>query len=257
MNNETLTPKELRELIRQNKLETSTSGLCKGYVQANLAIVPAEYAFEFLLFCHKNPKPCPIVDVLETGVFKPNIADADIRTDITKYRIFKNGEAETETSDLTPYWRDDFVTFLIGCSFTFERALSEQGIEMLHQKTKNKFVPVYETNIECNSAGRFQGPMVVSMRPIKKTDVVKCVEITAKYPHTHGTPVHIGDPSLIGITDITKPDYGEYTPFSEEYVPVFWACGVTPQAVAQKAKPSIMITHAAGHMFITDQKEIL
>lgn len=257
MDLKTLTPKEIRQLIRENKLKTSTSGLGEGYVQANLAIVPADYAFEFLLFCHRNPKPCPIVDVLEPGVYTPNIADADIRTDISRYRIFENGELVAETNDIVSYWRDDFVTFLIGCSFTFERALVEAGIEMLHQKTESKFVPVYETNIECKSAGRFHGPMVVSMRPIKKVDLVKAVEITAKYPHTHGSPIHIGDPSLIGIEDITKPDHGEFVPYSEEYVPVFWACGVTPQAVAMRAKPPIMITHAAGHMFISDQKEEL
>ena len=252
-----LSPKEQRERFRNNLDIKSTSGMCEGFVQANLVILPQEYAFDFLLFCQRNNKPCALVDVMEAGVTKPNIADADIRTDIPKYRIYKSGELVEEVTDITSYWRDDFVTFLIGCSFTFERALTEGGIEMLHQKT-NKTVAMYITNIACEKAGVFEGPTVVSMRPVKKRDLVKSVEITARYPHTHGTPLHIGDPSVIGIKDFTQPDFGEFTPYDEdEYVPVFWACGVTPQAVALHAKPSIMITHAPGYMFIADQKEIL
>lgn len=250
-------PKEQREKYRRNLDFKGTSGICDGFMQANLVILPKDYAFDFLLFCQRNIKPCPIVDVMEAGEYRPNVAQADIRTDLAKYNIYKSGKLSEEVTDITSYWREDFVTFLIGCSYTFERALTESGINMLHQQA-NKIVSVYITNIPCMSAGIFKGPMVVSMRPIKKRDLVKSVEITAKYPHTHGAPVHIGDPSLIGITDITKPDFGEFTSFSEEeYVPVFWGCGVTPQAVAMQSKVPIMITHSPGHMFISDQKELM
>lgn len=257
MGSSVTSPKEQRERFRQNLDVQTTAGLCNGYMQANLVILPQEYAFDFLLFSQRNPKPCPIVDIMEAGQYKTNIADADIRTDVPKYRIYKSGELEEEVTDITSYWKDDFVTFLLGCSFTFERALEESGIEMLHQKMNN-IVSMYVTNIPCQKAGSFEGSMVVSMRPIKKRDLVKSVEITSIYPHTHGTPIHIGDPSAIGIKDITKPDFGEFTMFSEEeYVPVFWACGVTPQVAVLNAKPSIMITHAPAYMFISDQKELV
>jgi len=256
MNTVILSPKDQRERFRNNLEVRNTSGLCEGFMQANLVILPKEYAFDFLLFSKRNHKPCPIVDVLEPGAVKPKVADADIRTDIPKYRVFKSGELADETTDIKSYWRDDFVSFLIGCSFTFERALNEAGIEMLHQK-EHKGVAVYITNIECKKAGIFHGPMVVSMRPIKKSEIVKSIEITSRYSHTHGAPVHVGDASLIGIKDISKPDYGDFIPYDEnEYVPVFWACGVTPQAVALQSKPSIMITHAPGYMFISDKREI-
>ena len=250
-----LSPKEMRLRFRENKDVISTSGLCDGYLQANMIILPAEYAFEFLLFCHRNPIPCPIVDVIEQGEGRPSIADADIRTDIPKYRIYKNGEFVDEVLDIKTYWRDDFVTFLLGCSFTFEKALNEAGISLLHQEM-NKVVPMYQTNIKCRNAGRFQGSMVVSMRAIKKDLVDQVIAITEKFPQAHGGPVHIGDPSKIGISDLSMPDYGEFTPFSkEEMIPVFWACGVTPQYVGLQVKPSIMITHAPGYMLITDRKE--
>jgi uncharacterized protein YcsI (UPF0317 family) len=241
--------------FRENLESITTSGLCDGYLQANMITLPAEYAFEFLLFCQRNPIPCPLVDVLEAGQVKPSIAEADIRTDLPKYRIYRDGELEKEVLDLKEDWREDFVTFLLGCSFTFERALTEANISLLHQEM-NKVVPMYQTNIPCKAAGRFKGKMVVSMRAIKKEDLQKTIEITSKYPLAHGAPVHIGNPSLIGIEDITKPDYGEFTLYSEEErIPVFWACGVTPQYVGLEVKPKIMITHAPGYMLITDQQE--
>lgn len=249
-------PKEQRLRFRNNLDIGSTGGMCEGFVQANLAIIPKEYAFEFLLFCQRNLKPCPLVDVLEPGIFTPNIADADIRTDLPRYNIYKSGELVDNVPDIKSIWQDDFVTFLIGCSYTFERALIAEGIEMLHQKT-NQIPGVYVTNIPCEKVGMFGGPVVVSMRPIRKENLVKVVEVTARYPHTHGTPIHIGDPSVIGIEDITKPKYGEHIEFSDDYVPVFWACGVTPQEVALQSKPSTMITHDCGLMFISDQEEKL
>lgn len=248
-------PKKQRLKFRENLESITTSGLCDGYLQANMITLPEEYAFEFLLFCQRNPKPCPIVDVLEVGQFQPHIADADIRTDLPKYRIYRHGKLEEERLDIKEYWQGNFVTFLLGCSFTFEMALTEAKISLLHQEM-NKVVPMYQTNIQCKSAGRFKGNMVVSMRAIKKEELMKVIEITSQFPSAHGAPVHIGDPSLIGIYDIEKTDYGEFTPFSEdERIPVFWACGVTPQYVGLEAKPEIMITHAPGHMLITDQKE--
>nr|WP_305910771.1 putative hydro-lyase [Alkalihalobacillus macyae] len=248
-------PKEQRLKYRENIENGTTSGLCDGYLQANMISLPAKYAFEFLLFCNRNPKPCPVVDVLEAGQVVPSIADADIRTDLPKYRIYKNGDLERETFDLKDVWEDEFVTFLLGCSFTFEKALTEVGISLLHQEMK-KVVPMYQTSISCEEAGSFKGEMVVSMRAIKKEELEETIRITSKFPHAHGAPVHIGDPAEIGIQDFEQPDYGEFTPFNEdERIPVFWACGVTPQYVGLNAKPEIMITHAPGHMLITDQKE--
>lgn len=248
-------PYAQRLIYRENLDSTTTSGVCDGYLQANMITLPSKYAFDFLLFCQRNPKPCPVVDVLEAGQVTPRIADADIRTDLPKYRIYKHGELQQETPDLKEYWQDDFVTFLLGCSFTFERALVEAGISLLHQEM-GKVVPMYQTTIPCERAGGFEGEMVVSMRAIRKEELDETIAITSKFPLAHGAPIHIGDPSAIGIQNITHPDYGEYTPFdNEERIPVFWACGVTPQFVGLKVKPEIMITHAPGHMLITDQKE--
>ncbi|MCA0988529.1 putative hydro-lyase [Guptibacillus algicola] len=249
-----LQPSEQRLRFRDQTDKGTTSGMCDGYLQANMITLPKEYAADFLLFCERNPKPCPLVDVIEAGEVKPNVADADIRTDLPKYRIYQHGILKEETHDLKGYWRDDFVTFLLGCSFTFEKALADAGISLLHQEM-NRVVPMYQTSIACDDAGRFSGEMVVSMRAIKKEELDEAVRITADFPNAHGAPVHIGDPSEIGIHDLEQPDYGEYTPFdSEERIPVFWACGVTPQFVGLNAKPEIMITHAPGHMLITDEK---
>ncbi|TDL31325.1 putative hydro-lyase [Jeotgalibacillus sp. S-D1] len=249
------TPHAQRQIYRENLDSATTSGVCDGYLQANMITLPSRYAFDFLLFCQRNPKPCPVVDVLEAGQVNPSIADADIRTDLPKYRIYKDGILEQEALDLKGYWQDDFVTFLLGCSFTFERALVEAGVSLLHQEM-DKVVPMYQTNIACERAGGFEGEMVVSMRAIRKEELDETIAITSQFPLAHGAPIHIGDPAEIGIQNINHPDYGEFTPFdNEERIPVFWACGVTPQFVGLKVKPEIMITHAPGHMLITDQKE--
>ncbi|MGA9288646.1 MAG: putative hydro-lyase [Anaerobacillus sp.] len=250
-----VTPQTQRLKYRDNLESGTTSGVCDGYLQANMITLPAEYAFEFLLFCQRNPKPCPVVDVLEAGQVMPRIADADIRTDLPKYRIYKNGELEKETLNLKDVWQDDFVTFLLGCSFTFERALVEAGISLLHQEM-DRVVPMYQTSISCVDAGRFKGEMVVSMRAIRKEELEETIAITSKFPLAHGAPIHIGDPAQIGIHHIEQPDYGEFIPYDdEERIPIFWACGVTPQYVGLNVKPEIMITHAPGHMLITDQRE--
>ena len=250
------TPRELREQIRTGRWRGVTSGVVPGYVQANLAILPRDLAFDFLLFCQRNPKPCPLLEVVEAGGAEPFLTapGADIRTDIPGYRIYENGELTTETISLVDHWRDDLVSFLLGCSFSFESALSDVGIPLRHQEMGCN-VPMYITNIPTTPAGVFSGPMVVSMRPIQRNQIVRAVQVTSRFPATHGAPVHIGDPAAIGITDISQPDFGDSVEVRAGEEPVFWACGVTPQAVALSSKPSLMITHAPGHMFITDQRD--
>lgn len=252
---EAQTPAEWRQLIRSGEFQAPTSGLAPGYIQTNLAILPKEAAFEFLLFCQRNPKSCPVIDVTEPGSFVPALsaAGADLRTDVPKYRIYRDGTLSEETADILHLWTDDMVAFLLGCSFTFEEALIQNGIPMRHQE-QGCNVPMYKTSLPAVSAGRFQGPTVVSMRPVKEQDVVRAVQVTSRFPNVHGAPLHIGNPSSIGIQDIAKPDFGDAVEIKDGEVPVFWACGVTPQAVAMKSKPSLMITHAPGHMFVTDLK---
>lgn len=247
------TPLDQRNRFRMNKDVMPTSGMCGGYQHANVVILPKKYAFDFYLFCNRNPKACPIIEVMEPGQYKSFLAkDSDIRTDITRYNVYEDGKLKEEVSDIQNYWQENFVTFLLGCSVTFENALKEEGFELLHEKEGN-FLAMYVTNLKCDNAGIFEGNKVVSMRPIKKQELIKSIEVTSKYPHAHGGPIHIGTPEHIGIENIEKPDFGDFTDFdTDEYIPVFWECGVTPQAVAMKSQPSIMITHKPGHMFITD-----
>ena len=247
---------EVRALIRKNEWVKPTSGLARGFTQANLVILKKELAFDFLLFCQRNPKPCPLIDVTEPGSPVPQMAapGADLRTDIPKYRIYRNGEFVKEVTDIVDDWEDDMVAFLIGCSFTFEHPLMNNGIPIRHIE-EDCNVPMYKTNIPCVKAGRFEGPTVVSMRPIPEKDVVRAVQVTSRFPAVHGAPLHIGNPESIGIQDIQKPDFGDSVTIKEGEVPVFWACGVTPQAVAMQVKPELMITHAPGHMFITDLRD--
>lgn len=253
MNN--LFASEARKLIREGKWQGPTCGMALGFVQANLVILPKKYAYDFLLFSFRNPKPCPLLDVLDEGNPVPKIAkDGDIRTDIPKYRIYKNGKLFDEVTNINDIWQDDFVSFLLGCSFTFEKALLENGIPVRHIE-ENKNVPMYITNIDTVPAGVFSGKMVVSMRPIPEKLIIRAVQVTSRFPSVHGAPVHIGDPTKIGIKNIEKPDFGDPVEIKENEVPVFWACGVTPQAVALNSKPEIMITHSPGHMFITDLKD--
>lgn len=248
-----MNPKQERLLFREKEKTGTTSGLCPNYVQANLVSIPKEYAFDFLLFCYRNPKSCPLVDVLEAGEFTPSVADADIRTDLPRYRIYHYGKLSEEVLDVSSYWQEDFVTFLLGCSFTFEEALKSEGLPLKHQE-QNKVVPMFKTNIPLEKAGRFQGEMVVSMRAIPVELVEKTIEVSKRFEHAHGTPVHVGNPEEIGIQDILKPDYGEAISFDrDQHIPVFWACGVTPQNALIHADLPITITHAPGHMLITDE----
>ena len=253
MNYADMKPSEVRQLIREGKIDFQTSGMCNGFAQANMAVLPKDLAFDFLLFTQRNQKPCPVLDVTEPGSPVPRLIapNADLRYDIPRYRIYKKGELTDEVTNLDNYWRDDLVAFLLGCSFSFEGPMLDAGLDVRHI-TDNHNVPMYITNIECVPAGVFHGPMVVSMRPMKPKDAVRAVQVTSRMPFVHGAPIHFGDPEAIGIKDISKPDFGDASLIKPGEVPVFWACGVTPQAVAMAVKPEFMITHAPGHMFISD-----
>ena len=250
-------PWEVRKLIREGKITVPTSGMCAGYAQANLAILPKELAYDFLLFTQRNPKPCPILEVSDVGSreLKYIAKNCDIATDFPKYRVYEKGELKGEYTSVEDFWRDDQVSFLIGCSFSFESELIEAGIEMRHN-TMGCNVPMYITNIETVPAGIFHGPMTVSMRPIPYDQIVRAVTVSGTMPQVHGTPVHIGDPAAIGIKDINKPDFGDPVELKDGEVPVFWACGVTPQSVLMNVKPEFVITHSPGHMLITDVKNV-
>ena len=247
---------EVRLACRDGSLSGPTPGLAPGFVQANLVMLPKDWAFDFLLFCQRNPKPCPLLDVTEPGDPEPRgvAPGADLRTDLPAYRIWNHGELVAEPTDVKAYWRDDLVSFVIGCSFTFENALLERGIPVRHIE-QNRNVPMYRTNRPCQSAGRFSGPMVVSMRPLTPAQTIAASLVCAKYPLAHGAPVHFGDPAAIGIADIDTPDYGDAVEIRPGEQPVFWACGVTPQAALAQAKPPFAITHKPGHMFLTDLRD--
>ena len=246
-------PAELRRLIRAGTFNSQTSGQTPGYAQGNIAILTKDYAEEFLRFCLANPKPCPILGMSEPGDPRlPRLgANLDIRTDISRYCVFRDGEAAGETDDLMALWRDDFVTFVLGCSFSFEQALIEAGLKVRHIE-QGRNVPMYRTNIATTAAGRFGGPMVVSMRPFVAADAIRAIQTTTRFPNVHGAPVHFGDPAAIGIKNIAQPDYGDAVDIRDGEIPVFWACGVTPQSAIRTAKPPISITHKPGCMLVTD-----
>ena len=244
-----------RLAIRAGRHRGSTSGLAPGFVQGNLAILPKALASDFLRFAQLNPKPCPIIGTSAPGDWRvPELGeDLDIRTDIPRYRVWKNGELVAEPTDVKDVWRDDLVSFVIGCSFSFEEALMADGIEMRHI-VLNKTVPMFRTSVQTKAAGPFHGPMVMSMRPMSPAHAIRAVQITTRFPAVHGAPVHIGKPEMIGIKDIMKPDYGDAVPVGDDEIPVFWACGVTPQSVIATVKPEFCITHYPGTMLVTDRK---
>lgn len=246
-------PSEVRSLIRTQKITGQTSGMCDGYAQANLCVLPKKYAYDFLLFAQRNPKSCPLLEVSDTGSRLSKIAapNADIATDIPRYRVWENGTLTHEVEDVSSFWRDDLVSFLIGCSFSFESLLINAGIDV-RNISMGCNVPMYVTNIDTQPAGMFSGKLVVSMRPIPYNQIVKAVTTTASMPSVHGSPIHIGDPSVIGIKDISLPDFGDSVLIKEGEVPVFWCCGVTPQSVIMNSKPDFCITHSPGHMLVTD-----
>ncbi|MDR7486936.1 MAG: putative hydro-lyase [Armatimonadota bacterium] len=247
------TAAEWRQEIRAGRWRRPTAGLALGYVQANLVIVPAAAAEEFRRFCERNPQPCPLLEVTAPGDPEPRriAPGADLRTDLPRYRIFREGRPVEECDDLRGLWRDDLVAFLLGCSFTFEEALQHAGLRLRHLDL-GRNVAMYITTRPCAPAGPFAGPMVVSMRPFAAADVPRVEAITARYPLAHGAPVHAGDPTAIGIADLTRPDFGDPIPVEPGEVPVFWACGVTPQVALRHARLPLAITHAPGHMFLTD-----
>lgn len=245
------TPAQARMSFR-NGTVASTAGWVSGYTQVNLVSVPQELAYDLLLFTQRNPKPCPVLDVTDAGSVTSELApDADLRTDLPRYRVWCDGELAEEPTRVTHVWRDDLVTFLIGCSFTFEEALREASVPLRHVE-QGRNVPMYVTNRPCRPAGRLHGSLVVSMRPIPAAMVATAVRVTAMTPAVHGAPVHVGAPDSLGITDLTRPDFGDAVGMRDSDVPVFWACGVTPQVAVMASRPDFAITHAPGHMFITD-----
>lgn len=244
---------EARLAIRSGTWQGHTSGTAPNYVQGNVAILPAAIANDFLRFCQRNPKSCPLLGVSEPGdPTLPNLGrDLDIRTDVPAYRVWRHGELTEECADISGLWRDDLVTFVIGCSFSFEQALIDAGIPLRHIAEGHN-VAMFRTDIPTVPAGPFHGPLVVSMRPMSARDAIKAVQVTARMPNAHGAPIHLGDPALIGIQDIYKPDFGDPVAIAPGEMPVFWACGVTPQSVVMAAKPDFCITHSPGKMLVTD-----
>ena len=248
-------PAELRILIRKGQWDKPTTGLAPGYVQANLVMLPRDEAFEFLLFCVRNPKPCPVLDVLEPGQAEPGIArGADIRTDLPKYRVYEGGVLKSEVTDVTTLFYRETVSFLLGCSFSFEAAMLAAGLPIRNLE-EGKNVSMYITNRPCTSAGPFSCPMVVSMRPMTPEQAVRAVQVTTRFHLTHGAPVHIGSPEALGIKDLNKPEFGDPVTIHAGEVPVFWACGVTSTLAALSAKLPLVITHAPGHMFVSDLRD--
>ena len=250
------TPEDVRGACRLGTWTDHTAGLAPGFAQANLVILPADQAADFREFCQRNPKPCPLLDVTTPGDPVPSriAPSADIRSDLPRFRVWEHGKVIDEPTDVTGLWRDDLVGFLIGCSFTFEAALLKAGLEVRHQACETN-VPMYRTSVECEPAGVFRGNLVVSMRPYGPADVVRAVEITSRFPEVHGSPVHVGLPGLLGIEDLDRPDYGDAVPIDKNELPVFWACGVTPQAVLEEAAVPFAITHAPGCMFVSDVRD--
>lgn len=246
--------RDVRAAIRSGAISGPTSALGPGVVQGNLLILPQEWSDEFLRYCLRNPKPCPLLAVSEPG--DPSVPalgdDIDIRTDLPGYLVFRDGQIVAEVNDIRDLWRDDFVSFVIGCSFSFETALVEAGIPLRHYEA-GKNVAMYCSSIQTIPSGRFSGPMVVSMRPMTAANAIRAVEITSRFPKVHGAPVHLGDPRAIGIDDIGKPDFGDSVEILPGEIPVFWACGVTPQIAIRAACPSIAISHKPGSMLITDR----
>lgn len=246
-------PAALRQSFREGRWTSHTSGLADRHVQGNIVILPKRWADDFLLFCQRNPRPCPLLAVSDLGSPRlPTLgADIDIRTDVPRYHVWRDGERVDEPTDISRLWQDDFVTFVLGCSFSFEQALLDEGVPLRHvQQGRN--VAMFRTSVPTVPAGPFAGPLVVTMRPMKAAHAIRAVQITSRFPAVHGAPVHLGEPALIGINDLAHPHYGDPVDVMPDELPVFWACGVTPQAALLQARPPLAITHAPGHMLITD-----
>jgi len=246
----------VRGQARAGELTGPTAGMALGVVQANLVVVPRELAYDFLLFCQRNPKPCPLLDVTDVGSPEPRLVapGADVRTDLPGYCVYRHGELTAEPTDLHAWWRDDLVAFLLGCSFTFEGAMLQAGLPVRHIEAGCN-VPMYRTNLPCRPAGVFRGSMVVSMRPLTPAQAVRAVQVCSRCPRAHGAPLHVGNPAALGIRALERPDFGDRVEIRPGEAPVFWACGVTPQAVAMEVRPPLLITHKPGHMFVTDLRD--
>ena len=249
------TGRDVRLAARRQLVTGNTAGLAPGYVQGNLVVLPASLAADFMRFAQRNPKPCPLIGVSEPGdrTIAELGADLDIATDLPRYRVWRDGELVDEPLSVEAYWRDDLVSFIIGCSFTFEEALLSAGVPLRHVERGDN-VAMFRTSVATQPAGPFRGPMVVSMRPLRPADAIRAIQITSRFPAVHGAPVHIGLPAEIGIADIDRPEYGDPVELRHDELPVFWACGVTPQAVIAATKPDFAITHAPGCMLVTDRR---
>jgi len=246
--------KRIRARIRAGEWTGSTSGMAPAAVQGNVTILPREFASDFMRFCQLNPKPCPLLAVSEAGdPALPTLGDIDIRTDVPRYRVFEDGRCVDEPFDLTRWWRDDLVAFVLGCSLCFEQALLDAGLRLEHVE-RGSAVPMFRTSIATQAAGPFHGPMVVSMRPFRPAEAIRAIQVSSRFPTAHGAPVHIGFPEAIGIRDLSRPDFGSPVEVAPDQLPVFWACGVTPQAVVEAAKVPFCITHYPGSMLITDMR---
>lgn len=250
-----LAPAELRARIRSGEFRGNTSGLAAGYVQCNLVILPAAWATDFLRFCQANPRPCPLLACTtiagDTGL--PGLGAIDLRSDLPAYRVFRDGALVEERQDITALWQDDFMAFALGCSFSFEEALIAAGLEV-RNLTEGVNVPMYRTNIPCQGAGPFVGNMVVSMRPFRAADAIRAIQVCSRFPAVHGAPVHLGDPAEIGIDNLARPDFGDPVTLHAGEMPLFWACGVTPQVALEQAAPPLAITHSPGCMLVTDRR---
>lgn len=247
-------PQTLRAQVRAGRFDGMTSGQCPGFVQCNIVILPADWAQDFLRFCQLNPKPCPLLAMNpEPGdPHLPTLGEIDIRTDVPRYRVFREGRAEPdEPRDIGALWREDLVVFALGCSFSFEEALLADGLEVRNISAGSN-VPMYRSNLPCHSAGAFAAEMVVSMRPFRAADAIRAIQICSRFPAVHGAPVHLGDPGLIGIADLSRPDFGAAVTMAANELPLFWACGVTPQVALEAARPPLAITHSPGCMLLSD-----
>jgi uncharacterized protein YcsI (UPF0317 family) len=247
-------PDGVRRLIRRGRLAQRTAGVCNGYVQANMAILPRDCADDFRAFCERNPRPLPVLEVLDPGDPVPSLTapSADLRTDLGSYDVYEHGRLVERRSNVVSLWRDDLVTFLLGCSFSFESALLGAGVRLKHHERRTGACGAYVTTVPCAEAGSFHGPLVVSMRPIQASQVERAAAVTSDLPLAHGAPWSIGDADALGIRDLAAPEFGVAEDVAADEVPVFWACGVTSQTAIAASMPDFAITHTSGYMFITD-----
>lgn len=247
-------PAEVRAAVRNGRWQGNTKRLALGHHQANVTIVPERYAFDFMRFCFRNPKPLPLLDVTEPGDPEPRKAapGSDIRTDAGSYVVFRDGDLVERVANLDELWRADHVAFLTGCNLSLDQVMLESQVPLPHLLNEEAFPAQYISSIPCVAAGAFKGNLVVSMRPIPDALLTRVTEITSRFNLCHGAPVHIGDPDAIGIKNLSRVDWGKPNDIPAGHTPVFWACGITAQAAAIACRIPEMIAHAPGHMFVTD-----